>query len=97
MYSLRVLHRTDVSKTIILKVCLTTITPVLEYTVPMWQSIPDYLADVIESESVKMGILTVLFPVEESYMEALGQANLTTLQGRREDLCYKYNYGKDEI
>ena len=63
----------------------------------MWQSIPDYLADVIESESVKMGILTVLFPVEESYMEALGQANLTTLQGRREDLCYKYNYGKDEI
>ena len=75
----------------------TTITPVLEYTVPMWQSIPDYLADVIESESVKMGILTVLFPVEESYMEALGQANLTTLQGRREDLCYKYNYGKDEI
>ena len=30
-------------------------------------------------------------------MEALGQANLTTLQGRREDLCYKYNYGKDEI
>ena len=34
---------------------IATITPVLEYTVPMWQSIPDYLADVIESESVKMG------------------------------------------
>lgn len=61
----------------------------------MWQSIPDYLADVIESESVKMS--TYGRPVEESYMEALGQANLTTLQGRREDLCYKYNYGKDEI
>ena len=30
-------------------------------------------------------------------MEALGQANLPTLQERREDLCYKYNYGKDEI
>lgn len=30
-------------------------------------------------------------------MEALGQANLTTPQGGREDLCYKYNYGKDEI
>ena len=30
-------------------------------------------------------------------MEALGQANLPTLRERREDLCYKYNYGKDEI
>lgn len=31
------------------------IIPVLEYAVPVWQSIPDYSADVIESESVKMG------------------------------------------
>ena len=53
IYSLRVLCRAGVSKTITLKV--STIRPVLEYAVPMWQSISDYLADVIESVSVKMG------------------------------------------
>ena len=53
MELLNVLRRAGVCKTIILKV--TTIRPVLEYTVPVWQSISDYLADVIESVSVKMG------------------------------------------
>ena len=43
----KVLRRADVSKASILKVYLTTIRPVLEYAVPVWQSIPDYLADVI--------------------------------------------------
>ena len=47
------MRRAGVSKTIILKV--TTIRPVLEYAVPVWQSISDYLVDVIESVSVKMG------------------------------------------
>ena len=53
MELLNVLRRAGVCKTIILKV--TTIRPVLEYTLPVWQSISDYLADVIESVSVKMG------------------------------------------
>ena len=56
----------------------------------MWQSIPDYLANVIES--VQKRALKIAFPAEESYTETLGQANLQlpTLQERREDLCYKY-------
>ena len=49
LYSLRVLCRAGVSRASILKEYLTTIRPVLEYAVPVWQSVPDYLDDVIES------------------------------------------------
>ena len=49
LYSLRVLYRAGVSRASILKEYLTTIRPVLEYAVPVWQSVADYLADVIES------------------------------------------------
>ena len=50
--------------------------------------ISDYVADVIES--VQKRALKIVFPAEESYTEALGQANLPTLQDRRENLCCKY-------
>ena len=40
------------------------------------------------TESVQKRALKIVFPAEESYTEALGQANLPTLQERREDLCY---------
>ena len=56
LYSLRVLYRAGVSRASILKEHLTTIRPVLEYVVPVWQSVPDYLADVIES--VQKRVLT---------------------------------------
>ena len=49
LYSLRVLYIAGVSRASILKEYLTTIRPVLEYAVPLWQSVADYLADVIES------------------------------------------------
>ena len=49
LYSLRVPYRAGVSRASILKEYLTTIRPVLEYAVPVWQSVADYLADVIES------------------------------------------------
>ena len=49
LYSLRVLYRAGVSRASILKEYLTTIRPVLEDAVPVWQSVADYLADVIES------------------------------------------------
>ena len=49
LYSLRVLYRAGVSRASIVKEYLTTIRPVLEYAVPVWQSVADYLADVIES------------------------------------------------
>ena len=55
----------------------------------VWQSIPDYLDDVIES--VQKRALKIVFHVEQSYTEALGHANLPTLQERRVILylnCY---------
>ena len=52
----------------------------------VWQSIPDYLADVIES--LQKRALKIIFLRRNP--EALGQAHLPILQERREDLCHKY-------
>ena len=48
LYSLRVLRRAGVCQGNILKIYLSTVCPVLEYAVPVWQAIPTYLSDVIE-------------------------------------------------
>ena len=88
LYSLRVLRRAGVNHTNILKVYLTTVIPVLEYAVPVWQSIPGYLSDVIET--VQKRALKIIFPEAETYTEALQLAQLTTLADRREYLCFKY-------
>ena len=45
LYSLLVLKRAGVDEMSILKVYLTTIRPVLEYAIPVWRAIPDYLHD----------------------------------------------------
>ena len=63
LYSLRVLRRAEVEKDNILKVYLTTVRPVLEYAVPVWQAIPDYLSEAIEvvqKRSLKLSILSVI-------------------------------------
>ena len=44
LYSLRILRRAGVASLSILKVYLTIIRPVLEYAVPVWQSIPGILS-----------------------------------------------------
>ena len=46
--SLRVLRRARVSQSNILKIYLSTVRPVLEYAVPVWQDIPAYLSKSIE-------------------------------------------------
>ena len=51
----------------------------------VWQSILDYLADVIES--VQKRALKIVFLRRNP--EALGQAYLPILQERRKYLCYK--------
>ena len=55
LHSLRVLRRAGVNHANILKVdvYLTTVRPVLEYAVPVWQSIPGYLSDVDRKERLK--------------------------------------------
>ena len=88
LYSLRVLRRAGVNHANILKVYLTTARPVLEYALPVWQSIPGYLSDVIET--VQKRALKIIFPEAETYTEALPLAQLTTLAYRREFLRFKY-------
>ena len=88
LYSLRVLCRAGVESSNILKVYLTTIRPVLEYAVPVWQNIPEYLSDAIET--VQKRALKIIFPTAESYTEAVQLAQLKTLAERRDDLCMKY-------
>ena len=63
LYSLRILCRVGVAQDNILKVFLSTVRPVLEYAVPVWQAIVDYLSDVIEG--VQKRALRLIYPVTE--------------------------------
>ena len=89
IYSLRLLCRAGVQPSNILKVYLTTITPVLECAVPVRQNIPGYVSDAIEM--VQKRALKIIFPAAESYTRSTHQlAQLKTLAERRDDLCMKY-------
>ena len=88
LYSLRMLYRARVEPTKILKVYLTTIRPVVEYAVPVWQAIPDYLSNALES--VQKRALRIIFPKAETYAEALRLAEIKTLAERRQELCIRY-------
>ncbi len=88
LYPLRVLRRAGVDQKNLLKVYLCSVRPVLEYAVPIWQNIPDYLSN--EIESVQKRALKIIFPECESYAEALNFAQLPTLTARRDRICQKY-------
>ena len=88
LYSLRVLRRAGVEQRNILKVYVTTIRPVLEYAVPIWQAIPDYLSERIES--IQTRALRIIVPSIDNYNEAMMMAQIPTLESRRELLCKKY-------
>ena len=47
--SLRILRRAGVDQASMLKVYTSSVRSLLEYAVPVWQSIPGYLSDKIES------------------------------------------------
>ena len=86
LYTLRLLKRAGVVPKDILKVYLCNARSVLEYAVQVWQDIPAYLSDAIES--IQRRALGIIFP-NSSYQQALYQANLTSLASRRELLCQK--------
>ena len=71
-----------------LKAYFAIIRPVLEYAVPVWQAIPDYLSEKIES--VQKRALKIIKPGEESYDELLMLLNVEKLKTRREKLCKQY-------
>ena len=60
-----------------LNVYTSSVRSVLEYTVPVWQSIPGYLSDKIES--IQERTLKIIFPCADSYSDALDLARVETL------------------
>ena len=55
LYSLRILSRASVDQGSMLKVYTSSVRSVVEYAVPVWQSIPGYLSDKIESIQLEKG------------------------------------------
>ena len=68
------------------KVYLCNVRSVLEYAEQVWQDIPAYLSDAIES--IQRRDLRIIFP-NSSYQQALDLTNLSTLANRRILLCKK--------
>ena len=64
----------------ILKVCLCNVRSVLEHAEQVWQDIPAYLSDPIES--IQRTALRIILP-NSSYQQALGLTNVLTLANRR--------------
>ena len=87
LYSLRILKKVGVNREGILKVYLTTIRPILEYGVLVWQDIREFLSK--ELESIQKRALHIIYPCH-SYLNALNTTNLSSLKERRTQLCCKY-------
>ncbi|PFX22145.1 Tyrosine-protein kinase Btk29A [Stylophora pistillata] len=68
-----------------LKVYTRAVRSVIEYAVPVWQSVPGYLSDKIES--IQKRVLKIIFPCANSYSEALELARVETLAYRRDKIC----------
>ena len=86
LYALRLLKRAGVMPEDMLKVYTYNIRSVLEYAAQVWQNIPAYLSDAIES--IQRRALRIIFP-KSSYQQALDLTNLSTLANRRILLCKK--------
>lgn len=86
LFALRLLKRGGVMPKDILKVYLCNVRSVLEYAAQVWQDIPAYLSDAIES--IQRTALRIILP-NSSYQQALGLTNLLTLANRRTFLSKK--------
>ena len=67
------------------KLYLSTVCPVLEYTLPVWQTIPIYLSNVIER--VQKRAHYIIYPETKSYVHALQLGELDSLDNRQDYLC----------
>ena len=88
------LRRAGVSVTGMLKVYLSVIRPILEYAVPVWQSICEMQSEKLES--IQRRALNVILPTVETYKDALNSAGLEILTSRRTHLCGKI-YEQNEM
>ena len=87
LYSPRILKKVGVNREGILKVYVTTIRPILEYGVQIWQDIPEFLLNKLES--IQKRALHIIYPCH-SYLDALNITNFCSLKQRRTQLCRKY-------
>ena len=71
-----------------LKVYTSSVRFVLEYAMPVWQSIPGYLSDKIES--MQKRVLKIIFLCADSYSDALELAWVETPAYRRDKICKEY-------
>ena len=84
LYSLRILRLAGVDQDSMLKVFTSSVRSVLEYTVRVWQSIPGYLSDKIES--IQKRALKIISPCADRYSDALELARWRPL--RVEEIRY---------
>ena len=83
LYALRLLKRAGVQVQDKLKVYRGNVRLILEYALQVWQNIPVYLSERIES--VQKRAFKIIYP-DSSYNQALILAKDTTLSSRREFL-----------
>ena len=81
LYSLRILKKVGVNREGILKVYLTTIRRVLEYGVQVWQDIPEFLSNKLESIQKRALYRYIIYPCH-SYLDALNTTNISSLKER---------------
>ena len=86
MYTLRLLKCAGFISEDMLKVYTYNIRLDLEYAAQLWQDIPAYLFDAIES--LQRRALRIIFP-NSSYQQAVDQTNLTSLADHRICVCKK--------
>ena len=82
-YAIRLLRRARVMSEDMLKVYTCNIRSISEYAVQVWQDIPAYLSDAIES--IQKRALRIIFP-NSSCRQALDQANSVDIVSRSQDI-----------
>ena len=88
VYALRLLKRCSIPTDKLVRVFITCIRPVLEYSCEVWHcSLPQYLSD--EIERIQRRALRIIFP-ELKYSEAMDRANVVTLFQRRNNICARF-------
>ena len=72
------------------KIYTSSVRSLLEYALPVWQAIPGYLSDKIES--IQKRALNIIFPSTDRYSDALELARVKTLAYRRDMICKECRY-----
>ena len=89
LYILRLLRKARVERPQLVLVYGCLVRPILQYAIPAWSAIPDYLS--VKIERVQKRAMKIIYP-GTSYEESLIRAGLETLVMRRDDVYKKLIY-----